>query len=202
MISELLHLHKLDKEFYCRKTITVAKELIGKLLIRIKDRRKYSGIIVETEAYLGRKDPASHSFRGITKRNEVMYKGGGYAYVYFTYGNHFCFNVVAGKEGKGEAVLIRALVPVFGIEQMRRNRGQNDILNLTSGPGKLTKALEIDKSLNGASLTDTEIFITGNEESKYKLATSPRIGIIDNKDALLRFYAKDNPYVSRINYKF
>jgi DNA-3-methyladenine glycosylase len=192
---------KLQKEFYLQKCPVVAKELIGKILVRKKEGKVYSGIIVETEAYLGEKDPASHAYPGKTKRNENMFKEGGIVYVYFTYGNHFCFNVVTGPEGTAHAVLIRAVDPLLGIDDMKRNRGTEDIYNLASGPGKLAKAFEIDSSLNGASLLGSEIYILDSQHKGYKVLKSKRIGITKNPDKLLRFYAKDNMFVSQINKK-
>jgi DNA-3-methyladenine glycosylase len=192
---------KLQKEFYLQKCLVVAKELIGKILVRVKEDKIYSGIIVETEAYLGEKDPASHAYPGKTKRNENMFKEGGIAYVYFTYGNHFCFNTVTGPEGTAHAVLIRAVDPLLGIDNMKKNRGTEDIYNIASGPGKLAKAFEIDLSLNGASLFGNEIYIMDSQRKNYKILKSKRIGITKNPDKLFRFYAKDNMFVSRINNK-
>lgn len=178
----------------------VAKELIGKVLVRKKDRKVYSGIIVETEAYTGFKDAASHSYRGMTKRNEVMFGAGGFGYVYFTYGNHYCFNVVTEAEGTPHAVLIRALGPVEGIKHMMKNRGTENVYNLTSGPGKLAQAFEIDLGLNGVDLAGDKLFIAEvKRRINYKVERSKRIGITKNPDELYRFSAKDSPYVSRVN---
>ena len=190
---------KLPKEFYLQKCLVVAKELIGKILVRIKGNKIYSGIIVETEAYLGEKDKASHSYIGKTKRNEFMFSSGGIAYVYFTYGNHYCFNVVTGGEEIAHAVLIRAIEPATGIKSMMKNRGINDIYNLTNGPGKLAKAFEIDKNLNGADLNGNEIFIMNNENKKYKVLKSKRIGITKDADKFYRFFAEGSLFVSRRN---
>lgn len=191
---------KLGKEFYQQACLKVAKELIGKVLVRKKGRKVYSGIIVETEAYTGFTDAASHSYRGMTKRNEVMFGPGGFGYVYFTYGNHYCFNVVTEKEGTPHAVLIRALEPIEGIRQMMKNRETENIYNLTSGPGKLAQALEIDLKLNGSDLAGDVLFISENSSiEKYKAERSKRIGITKNPDKLYRFTAKDNPFVSRVN---
>jgi DNA-3-methyladenine glycosylase len=198
---------KLDKSFYMQKCLAAAKGLIGKLLVRKKGKRVYSGIIVEAEAYTGSSDEASHAYRGMTPRNENMFREGGIAYVYFTYGNHYCCNVVVDKENTAHAVLIRALEPVEGISYMKKNRGTYDIYNLTSGPGKLTKAFEIDLRLNGADLRGDELFITEPPEHrlkgklKYKTVKSKRIGINVNMDKLYRFYMADNPFVSRVNVK-
>jgi DNA-3-methyladenine glycosylase len=188
---------KLRKEFYLQGCLAAAKGLIGKVLVRKKGRKLYSGIIVETEAYLGSRDAASHSYRGRTKRNEYMFSEGGRAYVYFTYGNHYCVNAVIGKEGLAHAVLIRAVEPVVGITHMIKNRGTNDVHNLTSGPGKLTEAMEIDGKLNGTSLLGDELFIAESGlEEKQKIVRSKRIGITKNPDKLYRFYAEGNKFVS------
>jgi len=193
---------KLLKSFYTRGAVTVAKDLIGKILVHKFDNKILSGIIVETEAYTGKNDPASHSFIGKTKRNEVMFEEGGKSYVYFTYGNHYCFNVVTGKKDHGNAVLIRALQPLEGIGIMRKNRGTEDIYNLTSGPGKLAQALGIDKKLYGANLTGNVIYLTeAGKSGKLKITRSKRIGITKNTEKLYRFFAKDNPYVSKVNVK-
>lgn len=193
---------KLPKSFYTRGAVTVAKDLIGKILVRKFDNKVLSGIIVETEAYTGKNDPASHSFIGKTKRNEVMFEDGGKSYVYFTYGNHYCFNVVTGKKDHGNAVLIRALQPLEGIDIMRKNRGTDDIYNLTSGPGKLAQALGIDKKLYGMDLTGDVIYLTEPRKTgKIKISRSKRIGITKNTEKLYRFFAKDNPYVSKANIK-
>lgn len=191
---------KLPKEFYLQKCLTAAKELIGKVLVRKKGSRVYSGIIVETEAYTGSNDAASHAYRGKTERNRYMFSEGGVAYVYFTYGAHYCVNVVVEKEHISHAVLIRALEPLEGIEHMKKNRRTDNIYNMASGPGKLTEAMEIDLKLNGADLNGNELYITEpGEKRKIKVVKSKRIGITKNADKLYRFYAADSPFVSRIN---
>lgn len=193
---------KLSKEFYLQKSVSAAKELIGKVLVRKKGKKLYSGIIVETEAYTGRTDAASHAYRGKTERNKFMFSAGGVGYVYFTYGNHYCFNVVVDKENTPHAVLIRALEPLEGTGYMKKNRGTHDIYNLTSGPGKLAKAFEINLLLNGADLLGDVLFIAEPPQKvNYKTAKSKRIGITKNTDKLYRFYAAGNPFVSRVNVK-
>lgn len=189
----------LPKEFYLRKCTVVAKELIGKLLVRKKGRKLYSGVIVETEAYTGSSDAAAHSYRGKTKRNEVMFNEGGVGYVYFTYGAHYCFNAVVEKSDVAHAVLIRAVEPVEGISQMKKNRGTGVPENLTSGPGKLTCAFEIGPELNGADLVKGDkIFISEYSVSKkIVVKRSKRIGITKNADKLYRFYASGNCFVSK-----
>jgi len=187
----------LTADFYCRGTLSVAKDLLGKLIVRKLGRNVLSGMIVETEAYLSKNDSASHSYRGITLRNSPMFQNGGIAYVYFTYGNHYCFNVVTGKQHFGSAVLIRAVEPIEGIQIMMRNRACTDIYNLTSGPGKLTQAFAIDKQLNGVDLTNGVLSIVAGPSDGFKIVRSTRIGITHNIDKLYRFYIADNPFVSR-----
>lgn len=188
----------LPKKFYLRSAVIVAKDLIGKYIFRNTGKEILSGIIVETEAYTGRNDPAAHSYNGKTPRNEVMFDEGGAAYVYFTYGNHFCFNVVTCKKGTPSAVLIRGVEPVNGIDAMKKNRGTDDLYNLTDGPGKFTKAFEINRSINGEDLSGDKIYITEPVLKKeFVILKSKRIGITKNADKLYRFYAKDNKFVSR-----
>jgi len=196
-----MKIRKLPKEFYLQKCATVAKKLLGKTLVRMQNDYIYSGIIVETEAYPGKDDPASHSYKGKTKRNEAMFNIGGAAYVYFTYGNHYCFNVVTEAEGIGSAVLIRAVEPVLGIEKMKKNRSVNDIFKLTNGPGKLAKAFKIDKKLNGADLRRNVIFIMEGNTNYNKILSSKRIGITKNTEKNFRFYLEANPFVSGKNFK-
>ena len=194
---DTLFLNKLPREFYLQNSLKTARQLIGKVLARKISRRIYAGIIVETEAYLGSKDPASHAYNGKTKRNEFMFEEGGRVYVYFTYGNHYCINAVTGKKGIAGAVLIRAVEPVAGIEFMKINRSTENLYNLASGPGKLTQAMEITSELNGRDFTGNEIFIAvPAEKLKYKINSSKRIGITKNPDKLYRYYAAGNQFVS------
>ncbi len=195
---------KLTKNFYTRELITVAKELLGKILVKKDEKHLLSGKIVEVEAYDGSVDEAAHTFNGKTKRNEIMFKEGGFLYVYFTYGAHFCSNVVTGKKDSGTAVLIRAIEPVDGIEIMIKNRFNRDLVNerekfnLTSGPGKVCKALGVDKSHYGKDLTGDEIFILNAAKvPKSDIVVTERIGIKKSVNLQWRFYIKDNPYVSR-----
>lgn len=188
---------KLPKTFYIHPAQKVAKDLIGKIICRKIGKDLLSGIIVEAEAYPGKFDPASHSYIGKTKRNSALFEEGGKAYVYFTYGNHYCFNVVTGFKDRGNGVLIRAVEPLEGIEIMSKNRKIKDIFELTNGPGKLTKALDIDGKLDGENLCGEVIFIAEPISNKsYKVLSSRRIGISRNIDKLYRFYMKDNPFVS------
>ena len=198
------HPKKLSKSFYRRDVIKVAHDLLGKILVKVNGKEILSGKIVEVEAYHGDIDQAAHSYRGITKRNEIMFESGGYLYVYFTYGNHFCCNVVTGLKGQGTAVLIRAVEPVSGINSMIKNRfgrklkNNLEIFNLTNGPGKTCKAFSIDKCHSGIDLTGDEIFIIKGEKiSKKNIGVSKRIGITKSVDLPWRFFIKNNPYLSR-----
>ena len=166
----------------------VAKELLGKKLTRKIGNYEMSGTIIETEAYRHKDDPASHAFRNITDRNKVMFGEVGIAYVYFTYGMHYCFNVVAKKmKTSAGAVLIRGIVPEKGIKKMQENRNIENLKNLTNGPAKLTQALEITKEHYGIDLTKkTELYIEEGLEIK-KIKKSTRIGIKDGKEMLWNF---------------
>lgn len=195
---------KLKREFYIRNLIPVARNLLGKILVKKSGSKIISGKIVEVEAYHGDYDQASHAFKGKTKRNEVMFEIGGHLYVYFTYGAHFCANVVVGKKGKGIAVLIRAIEPIDGIDLMIKNRygkkfsSDKEMNNLTNGPGKLCKAFDISNIHNGMNLTGNEIFILDQPKLKRKdIGVSKRIGITRSVDLQWRFFIKDNPYVLR-----
>lgn len=179
----------LPRTFYSRDTITVAKSLLGKKIVRKIGKHEISGIIIETEAYRHRDDPASHAFRKITERNKVMFDEVGKAYVYFTYGMHYCFNVVArNSKFEAGAVLIRAITPEKGIEIMEKNRGTKDMKKLTDGPAKLTQALGITKEHYGVDLTvDSKLFIVEGVKRPRKIIASPRIGIKNATDKLWNF---------------
>lgn len=186
----------LNKNFYNKKTEIVAKQLLGKYLVLKKNGILLSGKIVETEAYL-HDDPASHSFKGLTKRNKPMFGAPGHVYVYFIYGAHFCFNVVTGPAGLGEAILIRAIEPLSGIEIMQKNRGSKEFKNLTNGPAKLAEAFGIDKKLNGSSLIKGPLRIYDAKIKDLEIVQTTRIGISKAQEQLLRFYIKDNSFVSK-----
>jgi DNA-3-methyladenine glycosylase len=194
-------LKRLPRSFYTRSALTVARELLGKILVRKIGGKTLTGKIVEVEAYLGESDPASHAFRGKTERNSVMFRAGGYLYVYFTYGMHFCSNVVTGQEGIARAVLLRAIEPLEGIEEMKKNRGftgEFTLTNLTNGPAKLCEALHIRREQNGADLLGKQIFITHGENVPGKsIVRTSRIGINAAKEKKWRFYIKDNQWVSK-----
>ncbi len=157
-----------SRSFYEDDTRVVTKEILGKLLVRSSSEDLIMGRIVETEAYRGVDDPASHSFRGRTRRNEVMFGKPGVTYVYFTYGNHYCLNIVTEQKGVPAALLIRALEPLTGIEVMKKNRGLSRIVDLTNGPGKLTKAFQIIREHNGIDVTDPSSPIVIYEPSENK----------------------------------
>ncbi len=195
---------KLSREFYLSPSaITVARELLGKLLVvPVADGRRVSGMIVETEAYLGITDRAAHSYGGRrTARNEAAYLEGGHVYVFFVYGMYYQLNVVTGPADHPHVVLIRGIEPVEGIEIMRDRRGPMKDKNLTSGPGKLCIAMNITRDLNTADLLDNRIWI---EEYRNvgpdAIALGPRVGIdYGGEDAQnpWRFCISSNPYVSR-----
>ncbi len=190
----------LSQEFYHRDTIDVAKDLLGKVIVRVVRGKILSGMIVETEAYRSKDDPGSHAYRGMTERNRVMFGEVGRSYVYFTYGNHYCLNLVAKDDSTAAgAALIRAIEPLQGIELMRKFRKISDIYNLTSGPGKLTKALDITKDQNAVDATKKgELYVTeGRRIDESQVIAASRIGINLGLDKKWRFLIKDNQFVSK-----
>ncbi|MBI4587185.1 MAG: DNA-3-methyladenine glycosylase [Planctomycetes bacterium] len=194
---------RLPRSFYERPTLLVARELIGRLLVRVHQGRRLSGMIVEAEAYIGGGDSACHASRGRTRRNAVMFGAPGHAYVYFTYGIHWMLNVVTEREDFPAAVLIRALEPVEGVEAMReRRRGRQD-RELTSGPAKLCAALSIDRALNGADVVEgEELFLESYRNfSPAQLERGVRVGIDyarpRDRKAPWRFWLRGSPWVSR-----
>ena len=189
----------LPRSFYTRRTLTVAKDLLGKYIVRKSGSRYLIGMIVETEAYRYN-DPASHSYRGMTERNSVMFRTGGFLYVYFTYGMHHCANVVTAQKGVGEAVLIRAVEPINGIDIMMKNRNIEDRTKKTisNGPAKCASALGLTKRESGIDLTKSEIFITeGVTIRRSQIVSTTRIGISVAKDNPWRFYIKANKWISK-----
>lgn len=196
---------KLERGFYTRRdTLRVARELLGKrLVVPAPTGERVSGRIVETEAYLGAEDKAAHSYGNRrTARTETMFALGGTAYVFFVYGMHHQFNVVAGPEGLPHAVLIRAVEPDEGIELMRQRRPARTDRELTSGPGKLCRALAIDLTHDGEDLTGRRVWIEDAcvRVASSEIAAGPRIGVAyAGEDALKpwRFWLKGNEYVSR-----
>ena len=187
-------------------TVALARFLIGKAVVREQVTGRISGRIVETEAYpCG--DPAAHHYIGPTPRNRSMYLRRGHAYVYFSYGNHFMLNVSAEIEGVGGGVLIRALEPLEGIEEMKLHRQTTDIQRLTSGPGCLARALQVDRGLDGVdlcapgplwlgALVESHALFPGQKRASLAIGKSTRIGITRAARRLLRFYERGNPFVS------
>ena len=202
---------KMSSSFFQQETCQVAVQLLGQTLVRVtQDHQFLKGKIVETEAYLGLHDPSCHSFGGRrTFRTQTMYLPGGYAYVYFTYGMHHCFNIVtAGKEDPS-AVLIRAVEPLEGVSQMIIFRKQNSKrknpcfkYDLTNGPAKVCQAMNICKKLNGQSLQGDVVYVEKDRKIRFfEISVSERIGLSKDSDSYywpLRFYIKNNPYVSRV----
>lgn len=197
---------RLDRSFYVRDCVTVARELLGQELVCVRDGVRTSGVIVETEAYLGAEDKAAHTYGGRrTSRNESMYRIGGTAYVYFIYGTHWCLNVVAGGVDEPVAALIRALEPVDGMAAMRRRRAKaKKDTDLCSGPGKLCGALGIDRSLDGHDLVAGDgLWLERRLDAMLpadRVVETTRVGVDYAGEWAakpLRFYVKGNPHVSR-----
>ena len=188
--------------FFRQDTVELARKLLGCLLIHRTPDGVAGGMIVETEAYVGAIDKACHAYRNRSERTEIMYHDGGYAYVYFVYGMHYCFNVVTGQEGEGNAVLIRALEPVIGLKLMQRRRNTKSLQNLCSGPGKVCLALDITKNEYGLDLCNADSplrLIQYRHIPDAKIGASPRINVAYAEEAAAwpwRFYVKENPYVS------
>lgn len=197
-INELItQKEKLKKEFYLEPTLDVAKSLIGKIFVKIEDRDILAGIIAETEAYLAENDKASHSYRGMSKRNDAMFEEGGKLYIYKIFGIHYCSNIVTEQKGVGCAVLLRSIIPIAGIEKMQRRRKTTDLYNLCRGPGNLAKSFSLDYLYNKHSLLDDKIFLLNtNLSDKYVIASSNRIGISKDKHLPYRFFIYDCPFVS------
>lgn len=183
---------RLERDFYERSVHDVARDLIGCTLLY----EGRGGVIVETESYEA-DDPACHAYVGLTERTRVLFGPPGHAYVYLSYGIHSLLNAVAEPEGEAAAVLIRALEPTHGIEEMRTRRGDKPDLDLCNGPGKLTEALGIDLTDNEADLSKEPFQLTAPEGDPPAVVTSPRIGITKAIDRPWRFSAANNPYVSR-----
>lgn len=187
----------LPRSFYHRPTLEVAPELLGKILVRRHRGIITSGRIVEVEAYTHADDPASHAFRGQTQRNAVMFGAPGHAYVYFIYGMYYCVNVVTERDGVAGACLIRALEPISGIDIMKIRRRVEHLHDLSNGPGKLCLAMSIDRSLNGADLLGSDLYVVDEGFTDFKIKRSPRIGIRVGTEKNYRFFVGKNPYVSK-----
>jgi DNA-3-methyladenine glycosylase len=198
---------QLPREFFSTDAVTVARELLGKLLIRRDGRKLLAGRIVEDEAYLGAIDPAAHTYNGRTARNAVMFGPPGHAYVYFIYGTTFCTNVSCMTEGEAEGVLLRALEPVLGLQAMADARGLtlaaesrlSQLRLISSGPGRMSEALGITRSRdNGKDLTSrrSDLWLADDGYRPERIAVTSRIGIKKAVDEPLRFVIAGNPYVS------
>ena len=201
----------LNRSFYERDTALVAKELLGKILLVRPEKQCFkgeicAGRIVDIEAYYGLNDPASHACKGVTPRSKIMFETPGISYVYFCYGNHYIINAVTEKFGTPGAAMIRAVEPLSGFSIMSKRRKTDIVTNLTNGPGKFTKAFGINSDFNGLDLVDIKskvIIIDADrlklfsEVKESEIISKPRIGIKNGADKLLRFYIKDNNFISK-----
>jgi len=189
---------RLPRRFFARPATAVAPELLGRILVRrLEDGTRLAVRLVEVEAYEP-DDPASHAFRGATPRNRVMFGPPGHLYVYFTYGMHFCANVVTSAAGRGSAVLLRAAEPIQGLEVMARHRGLADVRRLCAGPARLTQALAIERSMDGADLVlGTQAFLTAGEPTPpARVIRTARVGIRVGVDRPWRFLELESPFAS------
>ena len=192
---------KLDRSFFEMPTLTVARSLLGNYLVHSCPEGRVVGRIVETEAYVGFEDLASHAARGKTLRNGVMFGPAGYAYVYMVYGMHHCLNIVTERDGFPAAALVRAVEPVAGIDVMRQRRHVVEDRLLTNGPAKLCEAFGIDRSLNGIDVCGRVLFVEQNRVRTHGVVASKRVGVDYAgawKDRLWRFSIEHNGYVSRM----
>jgi len=193
------NLEPLPASFYSKPTLELAEALLGQILVNITEAGTSSGIIVETEAYLGEEDQAAHSYQNRrTKRTEIMFASPGHAYIYQMHTHHLV-NVVSGEAGTPQAVLVRAIEPYTGLDLMKQRRPVEKLTNLTSGPGKLTKALGITRADYGRTFFGPPLFIAKGIKAK-EILRGKRIGIDNSgeaKDYPFRFWVKDNPFVSR-----
>lgn len=185
----------LPQAFFEKDAPDLAKDLLGCKLVHESPEGLTAGLIVETEAY-SQEDAASHSYNGETERTKAMFGSAGHAYIYFTYGMHYCFNVVSGQVGQGQGVLIRALQPVAGLELMKSRRRKDHEKDLCNGPAKLVQALGINKADYGKPLFEGNLYIEAREKSP-PVSSGPRIGITKAIDAPWRFWVTDNEFISR-----
>lgn len=198
-VNDALELAPLPRAFYNRPTLEVARDLIGKTLLRRTTEGVAGGMIVETEAYIAAIDPAAHAYRGQNPRNRSMFAAPGTAYVYRSYGIHFCLNVVTESEGVAAAALLRAIRPQVGVGLMRQRRGERIAArDLARGPGRLCQALALSTSDDGSDLLGSDIWIceTPGQDEALVIATTPRIGIRQAADWPWRFVVAQDPYVS------
>lgn len=188
-----------ERAFFCNDACFAAKNILGDFLVLKKGKSSLIGRIVETEAYLGLNDDASHGFLGKkTFRNKVLYEEGGLIYVYSIYGIYYCFNIVTSKKENPQSLFIRALEPIEGIEAMRARR--NKAKDLTNGPCRWAMAFGIDKSFSGKDIISDEIFILKKRRKEFNITEAPRVGIdyaSDSKDKLWRYYIEGNRWVSK-----
>jgi DNA-3-methyladenine glycosylase len=197
-------MRRLTKDFYARDALSVARDLIGCLFLHRTDEGISAVRLIETEAYRGLQDPGSHGYRGVTERTRVMFGPAGRLYVYFTYGMHWCANIVCGSEGVCEAVLLRAGEPVLGLDAMKRRRGNASPLLLAAGPARLAQALAISKEHNAASLLRGGAFWCATDELTHRyrsgdIAKTTRVGLGTGRGEELpwRFVVRGNRYASR-----
>ena len=188
---------RIRRSFFERYSPTVARELLGARLVRVTDGERLAGIVVETEAYRGERDPASHAYRGKSRRNEVMYGPPGHAYVYFTMGMHHCLNITTETEGIAAAVLIRAIEPTEGVDEMKRNREVEELHRLASGPGNLTKAMRIDRSLNGEDVVNSDLLFLEGGSWVRRVRITTRVGVSAGRAFRWRYFVRGNPFVSK-----
>ena len=194
----------MNHSFFRQDTVELARKLLGCLLVHRTPDGVTGGMIVEAEAYVGAIDKACHAYRNRSERTEIMYQDGGYAYVYFIYGMHYCFNVVTGPEGEGNAVLVRALEPIIGLGLMRKRRQTNQLRSLCSGPGRLCQALAITKNEYGMDICAANSplqLIQYRHIPNADIIATPRINVAYAEEAAVwpwRFSVKESPYVSII----
>ncbi|SDC34700.1 DNA-3-methyladenine glycosylase [Geotoga petraea] len=193
----------MNRYFFKQDAVTLAKDLLGKMLVRKVEGRIINSLITETEAYVGPEDKGSHAYNNKrTKRTETMFKEGGHAYIYLIYGMYNCLNIVCSEKDKPEAVLIRAVEPLNEIEYIRMNRKikSNKVEDLTNGPGKLCQALDIDTSLDGIDLLNNSVLYIQDNLSNHEIVASKRINIDyagEYANKLWRFYIKGNKFISK-----
>lgn len=189
----------LPQRFYDRDVAVVARELLGKILVRRSRDGLCFGRIVETEAYLATGDTASHSFRGQTKKNATMFGPPGFAYVYSIH-SRYCMNAVTESSGRASAVLIRAVEPLSGMQVMKQRRGTNKVLDLCRGPARLCEAMDVDRALDGWNMSrGSRLWIANHDsvaDAVFRITTSTRIGVTSAKETPLRFFIDGSPFVS------